>query len=263
MVQAGRRDAAGDGQRRRPAQPLSRARVLEAALDLADAEGLKAVTMRMLAAELGVEAMSIYHHLPGKEGLLDGLVESLIAQIERELAEQQKAGASPAPGATETGTVVPDWRDAVRRRCLTARDVMVRHPWGPALITSRPSIPPAAYLYYESLLAAMVGGGLSYHLAHRALHALGSLSLGFAQEVFSPGADDAGPGEGGDGGDGGDGEFARLAEELPHLTAMVASEIHQNDGDVLGWCDSRAEFEFTLDLLLDGLARAAHAERRP
>jgi hypothetical protein len=112
------------------------------------------------------------------------------------------------------------------------------------------------------VLGLLVEGGFSYALAHRALHALGSMPLGFVQELFSPAAS---------GGsldvEAAEAEFEALAAALPHMTAMVAAEIHANDGDVLGWCDSRAEFEFTLDLLLDGLERqrsaaVAGAQRR-
>lgn len=228
-------------------EPLTRERVLRAASDLADRDGLDVVTMRRLAADLGVEAMSLYHHVPGKQGLLEGLVDTVIAEIESAIAAGQ-----PDPGQADPGQPEPDWRADVRRRCLTAREVMLRHPWAPGLITSRPTIPAGAYAHYEAILGAMIRGGLSYHLGHRALHALGSMSLGFAQEVFSPatagGSLEAEVTEA---------EFARLAETIPHLTAMAAAELHDNDDPTLGWCDSQAEFEFTLDLLLDGLARAA------
>jgi AcrR family transcriptional regulator len=214
--------------------------VLAAATALADAEGLGAVTMRRLAADLGVEAMSLYHHLPGKESLLDGLVETVIVEIETELGRAR-------PADTDD-----DWRDAVRRRCLVAREVMLRHPWAPGLISSRPTIPTAAYGYYEALLQTMVEGGLSYHLAHRALHSLGSMALGFAQEVFSPAS------SGGElDPEAAEAEFAAMAEVLPHMAAMAEAELHAADDPTLGWCDSQAEFEFTLGLILDGLARAA------
>jgi AcrR family transcriptional regulator len=219
--------------------------VLDAASALADAEGLKAVTMRRLAADLGVEAMSLYHHLPGKEGLLDGLVESVIGEVAAELAR------------ADAGGTTADWRAAVRRRCLTARVVMLRHPWAPGLITSRPSIPPAAYLHYEGLVADLVAGGLSYHLSHRAIHALGSMTLGFAQELFSPAPEDAVSSEESEA------EFARFSEFVPHLAAMAAAEFHADDGNLMGWCDSQAEFEFTLELLLDGLARVAAVPATP
>ena len=186
--------------------------------------------MRALAEDLGVEAMSLYHHLPGKAGLLDGVVESLMTEVDA-------ATAGIRPG--------DDWRDGVRQRCLAARVVMVRHPWGPALLVSRSSVPPSVFAHFEAVLAAMVDGGFSYHLGHRALHSLGSMVLGFVQELFAPSAE-------GDG-DQSEEELAAMAQALPHITAMVASELHATDEDVLGWCDSGAEFAFTLDLVLDGL----------
>lgn len=209
---------------------LSRERVLAAAVVRADDNGLDGLTMRALADDLGVEAMSLYHHLPSKAALLDGLVESLMDEV------------AAATASIESGD---DWRDGVRRRCLTARDVMERHPWGPGLMASRTAIPPSVYAQFEAVLAAMVDAGFSYHLGHRALHSLGSMVLGFVQELFAPAT-------GGDE-DPSEEELAAMAEALPHITAMVASELHADDEDVLGWCDSRAEFTFTLDLVLDGL----------
>lgn len=218
--------------------PLSRERVLAAAMDLADAEGISAITMRRLAADLGVEAMSLYYHVPGKEGLLDGLAEAVLEEVNAAVAVR----------------VRPDdpWPTALRHRCLAAREVMVRHRWAPGLLGSRSSIPEGMYPYYEEILATMVRGGLSYHLAHRAIHALGTMVLGFTQELFSPATEGGTLDE-----EAAEAEFAAMAAVLPHLTAMVASEVHDHEEDPLGWCDSQNEFEFTLDLLLDGLARAA------
>ncbi|MGB4271591.1 MAG: TetR/AcrR family transcriptional regulator C-terminal domain-containing protein [Propionicimonas sp.] len=218
--------------------PLSRERVLAAAMALADVEGLSALTMRRLAADLGVEAMSLYHHVPGKELLLDGLAEAVIAEISNAVA-------------VEAG-IDDDWRTSLRRRCLVARDVIVRHRWAPNLLGSRSSIPAGLYPYYEEVLATLIRGGLSYHLGHRAIHSLGTLVLGFTQELFTPDSDGGSLDE-----EAAEAEFAAMAEALPHLTAMIASEVHDHDEDPLGWCDSQNEFEFTLDLLLDGLARAA------
>ena len=96
----------------------------------------------------------------------------------------------------------------------------------------------------------MIEAGFSYHLAHRALHSFGSMPLGFVQELFNPAA----AGEEGDN-ELAEAELAAMAEFLPHMAAMVAAELHDNNDDVLGWCDSQSEFEFTLDLLLDGFAR--------
>ena len=218
-------------------QPLNRERVLAAAVVLADREGVPALTMRRLAADLGIEAMSLYYHLPGKDALLDGLADTVVAEIDT---------------ATHGEPVGPagDWRTQLRRRFLSARRVMLRHPWAPGLLGSRPSIPAGVYAYYDGILATLVSGGFSYRIAHRALHAFGSLALGFAQELFSPAA--AG---GSTDVDLAEAELAAMAESLPHLTAMVAAEVHAVTDPTLGWCDSQVEFEFTLDLLLDGLDR--------
>lgn len=217
---------------------LSRERVLAAATRLADDEGLPAVTMRRLATEVGVEAMSLYHHVPGKEGLLDGLAEAVLGEIT----------------AAVEARVTPDddWRTALRHRCLAAREVMVRHRWAPGLLGTRTSLPPGLYAYYEAILATMVSGGLSYHLAHRGIHALGTMVLGFTQELFTPATDGGTMDEAA-----AEAELVAMAAVLPHLTAMVAAEVHDHAEDPLGWCDSQDEFEFTLDLLLDGLHRAA------
>ena len=218
--------------------PLSRERVFAAAMELADAEGLPALTMRRLAAEVGVEAMSLYHHVPGKERLLDGLTEAVLVEINAAVAARVRAD--------------NDWRTALRHRCLAAREVMVRHRWAPGLLGSRTTIPAGLYPYYEEILATMIRGGLSYHLGHRAIHALGTMVLGFTQELFSPDSDGGTMDE-----EAAEAEFAAMADVLPHLTAMIAAEVHDHHEDPLGWCDSQIEFEFTLDLLLDGLARAA------
>ncbi|MFF5288684.1 TetR/AcrR family transcriptional regulator [Paractinoplanes globisporus] len=213
---------------------MTRERALAAAVALADAEGLRALTMRRLAADLSIEAMSLYYHLPGKEGLLDGLAETVIAEIS-------------AVAGDEKG----DWRARLRQRFLRAREVMLRHPWAPALIGSRASVPPSLYPYYDEIVGTMTEAGFSAHLAHRALHAFGTMPLGFVQELFAPvaagGATEVGDAEA---------DLAAMAGALPHLTAMMAAELHAAGDPTLGWCDSQTEFEFTLDLLLDGLERA-------
>ena len=218
--------------------PLSRERVVAAALELADEEGIAAITMRRLAADLSVEAMSLYHHVPGKERLLDGLTEVVLGEINAAVAARVRAD--------------DNWSTALRHRCLAAREVMVRHRWAPGLLGSRSSIPAGLYPYYEEVLATMFRGGLSYHLGHRALHARGTRVLGFTPELFSPAADGGTMDE-----EAAEAELAAMSAVLPHLTAMVASEVHDNDEAPLGWCDSQNEFEFTLDLLLAGLVRAA------
>ncbi|WP_203711074.1 TetR/AcrR family transcriptional regulator [Asanoa siamensis] len=215
-------------------EPLSRERVLAAAVALADAEGVKALTMRRLATDLGVEAMSLYFYVPSKEALLDGVLGTVFAEL---------AAAAPEPAEGE-------WRTRLRRRFLAARAVMLRHPWAPGLLTTRGTIPPDVFAYFDWIVGTLLDAGFSHHLAHRAIHAFGSLPFGFAQEVFSPAA--AG---GSLDPDTAEADLAALAEALPHITAMVAHEMHGAGDPTLGWCDSQVEFEFTLDLLLDGLDR--------
>jgi AcrR family transcriptional regulator len=211
--------------------------MLKTAMKVVDREGLSALSMRRLGKELGVEAMSLYHHLPGKDGLLDGLTEALVREISISVAERPPA-------------MKADWKSDMRSRCLRAREVVLRHPWTPALFASRPSIPVALYVYVDEIVGLLVHAGFSYQIAHRALHAMGSMMFGFTQELFSPPASggklDVARNEA---------EFSKLAESLPHLGAMIASEIHSAEDPSIGWCDSQTEFEFSLDLLLDGLER--------
>ncbi|PFG43733.1 TetR family transcriptional regulator [Isoptericola jiangsuensis] len=222
---------------------LTRDRVLDAAVALADDDGLAALTMRGVAARLGVEAMSLYHHLPGKKDeLLDGLIDVVAAQVAAALADRPPA--EDGEGA---------WVAEVRARCLAARTVMLAHPWAPPLLASRSGIRPAVFQLYEDVLGVMVRGGCSYHLAHRAMHALGSMVLGFTQELFAPG--------GGDDAEATEAETEAMAAALPYTAAMVAAEVHAAGDPTLGWCDSQTEFEFTLDLLLGGLERARVAGR--
>ena len=218
-------------------EPLSRERVLAAAVSLADADGIQALTMRRLAADLGVEAMSLYYHLPAKQALLDGVADTVLEEIAAAIGRLDHSGDD-------------DWRTRLRRQCLTARRVMLRHPWAPGLLGSRQSVPAGVYAYFDGIIGTLVGAGFSYRLAHRALHAFGSMPLGFVQELFSPAS--AG---GNTQVDTAEADLAAMADALPHLTAMVIAEVHDVDDPTLGWCDSQVEFEFTLDLLLDGLDR--------
>jgi AcrR family transcriptional regulator len=208
--------------------PLSRERVLRAAVALADEHGLPAVTMRRLAEELGAEAMSLYYHVAKKEDVLDGIVD-VVAQ------EVNEAVARLADG--------PDWKRTARRRILAARQVFLRHRWAPALFETRSSTSLAVLKYYDSLVGVMREGGFSHDRIHHALHALGSRALGFSQELFDPGA-------------GASAEVpAELAAQLPNLAGMLSEIAHDDPDSTLGWCDDQAEFEFGLDLVLDGLDR--------
>jgi len=217
--------------------PLSKDRVLRAAVELADRAGLESLTMRNLAHEVGVEAMSLYYHVANKEAVLDGVVDVIVTEL------NEVVGSIDRPNPED------DWKSAMRMRILAARDVMLSHPWAPDVIEQRTNMSPAIMLYFEGLLGIFREGGFSYDLAHHAMHALGSKALGFSQELFNPGNEESDQ----------SGEMLeQFAEQLPYLTGMLMEISHDDPDSTLGWCDDQAEFEFSLDLLLDGLDRLRH-----
>jgi len=214
---------------------LSRERVLRAAVNVADEGGIESLTMRRLAEELGAEAMSLYYHVADKEAVLDGIVDVVAREI-NEVVDQIDV---PSVGA--------DWKKAVRQRILSAREVLLRHRWAPGVFETRTNTSPAVVQYFDALLGLMRDGGFSYDLAHHALHALGSRALGFTQELFDPG-DEAGDEEA-------TAMLESMADQLPHLVGMIREVAHDDPDSTLGWCDDQTEFEFGLDLILDGLDR--------
>src|SRR5262249_51636723 len=116
--------------------------------------------------ELGAEAMSLYYHVANKEDILDGVVDLITREINDVVDRIQ---------APSTG---PEWKTAVRRRILSARQVLLRHPWAPGLLEARAGTSQAVLRYYDGLLGLLRDGGFSYDLAHHALHVLGSRALG-------------------------------------------------------------------------------------
>jgi AcrR family transcriptional regulator len=215
--------------------------VLQAALKVADEGGIEALTMRRLAEELGAEAMSLYYHVAKKEDILDGLVDVVAGQI------NDVTGRLPLPSSPN------GWKAAMRERVLSAREVFLRHPWAPAVFGGRTNMSPEVLRYYDGVLGLMRAGGFSYDLAHHALHALGSTALGFTQEMFTP--------AGGPPTDEASAALEVMAGQFPHLAGMLADIVHDDPDSTLGWCDDQAEFEFSLDLLLDGLDRLRQAQR--
>ncbi len=215
--------------------PLSRARVLRAAIDLADERGLEELSMRNLAESLGVKAMSLYNHVANKEDILNGILDVIIEEIQEELADRE-ASISPT-----------DWKQRVRTRCLTARHVLLRHKWAPNLMTTRTTMSPTVLRYFDDMLGTLIAGGFTMDLAHHAMHALGSNALGFTQELFE--SDDLGP------------EVAAIFSQDPpppgyrNLVEMAKHVEHDAETTLGGGCDDQFEFEFALNLLLDGLER--------
>jgi AcrR family transcriptional regulator len=217
-----------------PRLPLSRERVLRTAVEIADEQGIDSLTMRNLAQALGVEAMSLYYHVANKEEVLDGIVEMVMEEIEETVSAIE--------------ATADDWKRAMRRRILAARRVLLRHPWAPSIIETRTSISLSTMRYFDGILGIFRSGGFSYDLAHHAMHALGSRALGFSQELFEP--DEQEPGD-----DEALAMLEQMAHQLPNLVGMMMEVGHDDPGSTLGWCDDQSEFEFGLDLILDGLDR--------
>ncbi len=208
--------------------PLSTDRVLRAAVALADAAGIESLNMRKLAQELGVVPMALYKHVANKDQLLDGMVDVVVGEID-----------PPASGS--------DWKSDVRRRILSARRALLRHPWASRVIESRATPTPVVLAYLDSLIGMFRTGGFSVDLTHHVMHALGSRMWGFTQELFDnpPNAIPETPAD----------MLREMAERYPFATEL-AIEVSHDDKSVVGsGCDDQFEFEFALDLLLDGFER--------
>jgi AcrR family transcriptional regulator len=222
-------DAAGPGAAYRAT--LNRDRVLRAAVALADQGGISSLSMRKLGEALGVEAMSLYNHVASKSDLLDGMIDIVFGEID-----------------------LPDldggWRAAMRRRAISARKVLRRHPWAIGLMESRTSPGPATLRHHDAVLGSLRRGGFSLELTAHAYSLLDSYIYGFAlQEAGLP----FGTGE----------EAARVAEEIsaqfasgeyPYLTEIAMAHVVQPGYD---YAD---EFETGLELILDTLQAAAQRE---
>jgi AcrR family transcriptional regulator len=207
--------------------PLSRERVLHAAIAVADASGVSALTIRSLAAELGVTPMSVYYYVANKSEILDGIVDDVFSEIEL----------PPGDG---------DWRSEIRRRAGSTRRVLARHPWAIGLLESRKAPGPATLRHHDAMIGTLRGAGFSVEMTAHAYALLDSYVYGFAlQEAALPfdGKDSA----------------ADVAEpimrgfssdEYPHLVELATKYILRpgyNFGD---------EFEYGLNVILDALARS-------
>ena len=209
-----------------PRLPLSRERVLRTAIELADEGGIASLSMRRLGRVLGVEAMSLYNHVANKDDLLDGVADIIVGEIE----------VPPGGG---------DWRSAMRRRAISAREVLARHPWAGGLMESRTNSSPARLRYPDAVLGILREAGFSIAMAIHAFFTLDSYIYGFAvQEKNLP----SGTPE----------EVAGLSElalrelpagEYPYLREVIVDHVLE-----VGF-DYADEFEFGLDLILDGLER--------
>ena len=204
--------------------PLSRERVLQAAVGLADTGGVESLSMRRLGQELGVEAMSLYRYVRNKGDLVDGMVDLVFGEI----------------GLPPRGV---DWQTAMRRRAIAAGEVLARHPWAIALLESRRTPGPATLQHHDAVIGCLREAGFSIAMAAHAYSVLDSYIYGFAQQrnllVKSE-------------------EVVKVAESFlrqfradayPHLAELVVQHVLQPGYD---YAD---EFAFGLDLILDGLER--------
>jgi AcrR family transcriptional regulator len=205
-----------------PQVPLSRERVLRAALRLADEEGIESLSMRKLAQELGVKAMSLYNHVTNKDNILDGIIDMVISEIE-------------LPDLTI------DWKTAMRRRSISAHAVLLRHPWATMAIMSQLNIGPAMLRYVDATLGCLREAGFSFEMADHAWNAIDSHIYGFTLQELNFPLEAA--------------EYSEVAEDnlslipsdqYPYLNQLTH---HVMDGRYNGL----HEFEFGLDLILNGL----------
>lgn len=213
-----------------PRAPLSRERVLRAALVLADMGGIESLTMRKIGQELHVEAMSLYNHIANKDDILDGIVDLVFSEI-----------------ALPSGHV--DWKTAMRQRAISARDVLLRHPWATSLMQSRTKPGSATLRHNDAVIGSLRKAGFTIDMAAHAFSVLDGYIYGFAlQQINLPYhtvEENA--------------VFAESlsqqlsADEYPHLAAMI------NEHAMKPGYDYGEEFEFGLDLILDGLERLRDA----
>jgi AcrR family transcriptional regulator len=210
---------------------LNRDRVLTAAVALADTQGLDALSMRNLADHLDVVPMALYKHVANKDELLDGVVDVIIREFD----------------AADEGL---PWKAAVRARILSARRVLLRHPWARPAIESRTNRTPVVLGYMDAIAGAFIGGGLSADLTHHVMHVLGNRIWGFSPELFNE------PGATTDESIDLEAQQAMvrdMAEQFPNIVQIVMAAT-EGDPSRAG-CDEQFEFEFALDLLLDGFER--------
>jgi AcrR family transcriptional regulator len=211
-----------------PRSPLTRERVLRTAVALADQGGIESLSMRKLAQALDVVPMALYRHVANKDELLNALVDVVIEEID-----------PPLEGA--------DWKTALRARILSARRALLRHPWASRLMESRKTPTPVVLGYMDSMIGMFRTGGFSLDLTHHALHAMGSRMLGFTQELFNDTTevDPAAEAE----------MWGSMADTYPYIYEIFSKISHDDASTVGPGCDDQFEFEFALDLMLDGLEK--------
>jgi AcrR family transcriptional regulator len=207
--------------------PLTRERVVHTAIDRADKGGLEALTMRKLGQELGVEAMALYHHFANKDDLVDGMIDLVFSEID-------------LPDAAE------DWKTAMRQRAIAVRDALLRHRWAIGLMESRRTPGPANLRHHDAVIGTLRAGGFDIVMAAHAYSLLDSYIYGFALTKLNlPFRTSEDVGEVAE---------AMLAPfpdgEYPYLVEILTEHVMKPGYDY------GDEFEYGLDVILDGLATA-------
>ena len=217
-----------EAQDSRTRAPWTRGQLLRAAIDLADERGIQALSMRKLSQALGGGAMSLYNHVSNKDDLLDGMIDEVFGEIEL-----------PASG--------PSWKLAMRQRAISMRTVMTQHPWAIGLMESRRTPGPATLRHHDAVIGCLLDAGFALPLAAHAFAALDSYIYGFALQekslAFGTPEETA--------------ELAKVfllqfpSKEYPRLAQLTLEHVLQPGYDY------GDEFEFGLDLILDGLDQHA------
>ena len=206
--------------------PLTRDQVLRAAIGMADESGLESLTMRKLGEAVGVETMSLYNHVANKDDMIDGMIDVVFGEIDLPSADAE-------------------WSSAMRGRATSVRDVLSRHRWAIGLMESRTHPGPANLRHHDAVLGSLVAAGFSIDQAAHAYSVLDSYVYGFAQTQLSLPFESAE-------------QVATMGERMlqqfpvdqyPHLAQMIGHAMKPG-------YDHSGEFDFGLDLVLDGLARA-------
>jgi AcrR family transcriptional regulator len=207
-----------------PRIPLTRERVFEAAVALVDERGIESLTMRAVGQELGVEAMSLYYYVANKDELLDGMVDLVFSEI-------------------ELPTTDVDWKTAMRRRAISTRGALARHRWAIGLLQSSTSPGPANFRLVNAVLGSLREAGFSVGNAVHAYSALDAYIYGFALQEKTLPVDT--PGELAEAAESMRRQFS--ADDYPHIAETITEHVTKSGYDFAD------EFEFGLDLILDGL----------
>jgi len=208
---------------------LTRETVLRAAIVLADRDGIESLTMRGLGEELGVKAMSLYNHVANKDDILDGMIDLVVGDID------------VAPAGTP-------WKSAMRGRAISAHQVLLAHPWAAMLLMSRYNIGPGMTRYLDQTLGRLRDGGFTVTGSLDAWNTLDSHLYGFTlQQLNLPFAPDEAPRVSAE-------VLPQIApEDFPHVTEVMTEVMRSGRVE---------DFEFGLDLILDGLERGLRRSKR-